>query len=118
MRTTWLLGIALGFFVGAFALEAGILALLVAIPAIVWAVRSRATGAAISGLLLGGGLGQLVLVGLAQMRCTNVSGPNFGSFCTAPDLTPYLIEAAALIVASLVVGIASLRRGASSTSRW
>ncbi len=115
MRTIWLLGIALGFFIGGFALAAGVLALLVAIPGLVWALRSRASEAAVSGLLLGGGLGQIVLVGLAQMRCTNVSGPNFGLFCTPPDLTPYLFEAFALIVIGLVVAADTVRRRVSRT---
>ncbi len=115
MRTNWLLGIALGIFIGGFALEAGILALLAAFPALVWGLRSKARAAAISGLLVGSGIGQIGLIGLEQMRCTNVSGPDFGSFCTPPDLTPYLIEALVLAAVGLAIGLATVRRTLSKS---
>ncbi len=109
MRTNWLLGLVLGIFIGGFALEAGVLALLLAVPALVWALRGRTWAAALSGLFVGAGASCAGLIGLAQMQCVNVSGRNFGSFCTPPDLTPYLVVAAVLIAIGAAVGFLGIR---------
>jgi hypothetical protein len=110
MRTNWALGVALGIFIGAFALEGGVLVLLLLVPALIWGLRSRTPGAAAGGLFVGAGLGALGLIGLAQSRCVNVSGPNFSTSCTPPDLTPYVVAAAALIAVGIVLAAAAAWR--------
>lgn len=113
MRTSWLLGVALGMFIGGFSLEAGMLALLVALPALVWALRSRTRASALGGLFLGAGTGQLGLLALAQMRCVSTSGPGFGSSCTGPDLTPYVVAAAVLIAIGVAISLVAIRYSVS-----
>lgn len=109
MRTNWLLGLALGIFIGGFTLEAGVLSLLLLLPALVWAIRGRTKAASASGLFVGVGVGAAGLIGLAQLRCVNVSGPNFGSFCTPPDLSPYLVVAAVLVAIGVGIGVFGVR---------
>lgn len=115
MRTNWLLGVALGVFIGGFALVVGVLALLAAVPALVWAFRSRSRAISVSGLLVGFGGGLLGLIGLAQLRCTNVTGPNYGSFCEPPDLTGYVAFAAVLVAVGLALGLTAVRRSMNHT---
>jgi hypothetical protein len=97
---SWLVGIALGVIAGGATLVAGVLALLVLVPGLVWAARERARPLGLGGLLLGLGLGVAGLLALANARCaaSNSSGPGYFSECTAPDLTPYLPVAAVLAV--------------------
>ena len=74
---SWLVGIALGVIAGGATLVAGVLALLVLVPGLVWAARERARPLGLGGLLLGLGLGVAGLLALANARCaaSNSSGP-------------------------------------------
>lgn len=76
MRTgSWLLGAALGLIAGGAVVAAGVLALLLLIPAVVWAAREKARPIGLGGLIVGVGAGVTGLLALANARCTasNVS---------------------------------------------
>ena len=107
-----LLGIALGLIAGGAALEAGVLVLLLLIPAILWASREKARPLGLGGLIVGLGAGMAGLLALANARCaaSNVSGPNYSSACVAPDITPFLVVAAALVVFGAAVTLVALTR--------
>jgi hypothetical protein len=109
---SWLVGIALGVIAGGATLVAGVLALLVLVPGLVWAARERARPLGLGGLLLGLGLGVAGLLALANARCaaSNSSGPGYFSECTAPDLTPYLAVAAVLAVIGAALSLFVLAR--------
>ena len=109
---SWLLGIALGLITGGAAFEAGVLALLLLVPASVWAAREKGRPLGAGGLILGLGGGMAGLLALANARCaaSNVSGPNYFSACVAPDITPYLVVAAVLVVVGAGVSLFGLVR--------
>lgn len=109
---SWLLGIALGLIAGGAALEAGVLVLLLLVPAVVWASREKSRPLGLGGLIIGLGAGMAGLLALADARCagSSVSGPNYASGCVAPDITPYVVVAAALVVIGAAVTLATLRR--------
>jgi hypothetical protein len=109
---SWLLGIALGLIAGGAALEAGVLVLLLLVPAIVWASREKARPLGLGGLIIGLGAGMAGLLAFANARCaaSNVSGPNYYSGCVAPDITPFLVVAAALVVIGSAVSLIALIR--------
>lgn len=112
---SWLLGIALGLIAGGAALEAGVLVLLLLVPAIVWASREKARPLGLGGLIIGLGAGMAGLLALADPRCaaSNVSGPNYNSGCIAPDITP-LVLVAALVAIGAAVSLVALRRSADA----
>src|SRR3974390_3289929 len=109
---SWLFGIALGLIAGGALLEAGVLAFLLLVPAIVWALREKARPLGAGGLVIGLGGGMAGLLALANARCAadNVSGPNYFSECVAPDLTPYLLAAAVLVAVGAAVSLVGLAR--------
>ena len=109
---SWLLGIALGLIAGGVVLEAGVLALLLLVPAIVWAAREKGRPLGAGGLIIGLGGGMAGLLALANARCaaSNVSGPNYISECVAPDITPYLAVSAVLVVVGAGVSLLGLVR--------
>jgi hypothetical protein len=109
MKTNWALGVVLGILAGGFTLEGGVLALLLLIPALVWAARSRTPSLSLSGLLIGIGIGVIGLIGFANARCVNISGPNFSTSCTPPDLDPYVVASAVFVL--LGIGVAAIRIG-------
>lgn len=113
VRFNFVLGAVLGLFIGAFFLVGGILAGLMLIPVLVWAARGTTPAAAFGGLSTGIGLGGLGLIGLAQLRCTNTSGPGFSSSCTAPDLTPYLVVGVVLVAVGCLLPFAFSRKRGS-----
>jgi hypothetical protein len=109
----WFLGFAFGLIACGAVLVAGFLALLLLVPAVVWAARERARPLGLGGLVIGLGVGMaglLGLIALASARCadSDVSGPI--SDCGAPDLTPYLVAATALAVIGAGVSLAGLVR--------
>jgi uncharacterized membrane protein YidH (DUF202 family) len=110
---SWLLGIALGLIAGGAVLEAGVLALLLLVPAGVWASRESGRPLGAGGLIIGLGGGMAGLLALANARCAaeNVSGPNRVSECFMPDITPYLVLAVALVVVGTGVSLLGLVRG-------
>lgn len=116
-RVSWLLGLALGLLAGGAVLVAGWLALLLMVPAGVWAAREKARPLGSGGLLIGLGAGMAGLLALASARCasSNVSAPNYAAECVAPDLTPYLVAAAALVVIGACVSLLGIARGRSRT---
>jgi hypothetical protein len=109
---SWLLGIALGLIAGGAVLEAGVLALLLLVPASVWAAREKGRPIGAGGLIIGLGGGMAGLLALANARCaaSNVSGPNYFSQCVAPDITPYLVVAAVLVVVGAGVSLLGVVR--------
>ncbi len=109
---SWLTGIALGVFMGGLTLEAGVLALLVLIPGLVWAAHERSHPLGLGGLLFGLGVGAAGLLVLANARCAafNTSGPGFESGCTAPDQTPLFAVAALLVVIGAALSLFVLAR--------
>jgi hypothetical protein len=54
----------------------------------------------------------LGLLALANARCaaSNASGPNYSSACVAPDITRFLVVAAALVVFGAAVTLVALTR--------
>ncbi len=105
MGTTWLLGTALGVFIGAFSLEAGVLAILLVLPAGLWALRSGSKRVATSGLLVGVGAGQAGLLLVANLRCTTVSGPGYFETCSSLDLAPFVLVAGGFAAAGVLLGV-------------
>lgn len=107
---SWLLGIVLGLIAGGAVLEAGVLALLLLVPAFVWAAREKGRPLGAGGLVIGLGAGIAGLLALASARCAafNVSGPNDQSGCVAPDVTPYLVIAVVLVGAGAAVSLVGL----------
>jgi hypothetical protein len=95
---SWFLGIAFGLAAGGAALVAGVVALLLLVPAVVWAAREKARPLGLGGLFIGLGAGIVGLIALANARCaaSNVSGPNYAFGCTAPDLTGFYVAGAVL----------------------
>ena len=105
---SWFLGIVLGLIAGGAVLEAGMLALLLLAPAVVWAAREKARPLGLGGLFIGLGAGSAGLLVLANARCaaSNVSGPNYFSQCVPPDLTAFFVAAA--VLAAIGVGVSFL----------
>ena len=105
---SWFLGMALGLIAGGAVLVAGVFALLLLAPAVVWAAREKARPLGLGGLFIGLGVGVAGLIALANARCaaSNVSTPNSFSECVPPDLTGFFVAAAAL--AAIGVGVSLL----------
>ncbi len=109
---SWVFGIALGLIAGGAALVVGVLALLVLVPAVVWAAREKARPLGLGGLIIGLGAGMAGLLVLANARCaaSNGSGPNSFTECVAPDVTPYLVAGAVLVIIGAGVSLTGLVR--------
>lgn len=109
---SWFLGIAFGLAAGGTALVAGVVALLLLVPAVVWAAREKARPLGLGGLFIGLGTGSAGLLALANARCaaSNVSGPNYFSECVAPDLTAFFVAAAVLAAIGVVVSLLGIAR--------
>ena len=117
---SWCLGIALGMIAGGAVLVAGVLALLLLVPALVWAAREQARPFGLGGLLIGLGAGSAGLIALANARCaaSNVSTLAYTSACVAPDLTPFLAAAAVLVAIGVGVSLlGSVKRGRARHDR-
>jgi hypothetical protein len=114
---SWFLGIALGMVAGYAVLEGGVLAILVLVPAMVWAARERARPFGLGGLFVGLGTGAGGLIVLADVRCagSNVSRPDSFSQCVVPDITPYLVAAGVVIGLGVVLSLLAVARAGAST---
>jgi len=115
---SWFLGIALGLTAGGAVLMAGVLALLLLAPAVVWAAREKARPLGLGGLFIGLGAGSAGLLLLANARCaaSNVSGPNYFSECVAPDLTAWFVAAAVLAAIGIAVSLLGIVRKQARTA--
>lgn len=115
---SWFLGIALGMIAGGAVLVAGVLALLLLVPAVVWAAREKARPLGLGGVFIGLGAGSAGLLALANARCaaSNVSGPNYFSECVPPDLTPWFVAAAALAAIGIAVSLLGIARKQDRTA--
>lgn len=109
---SWFLGIALGMIAGGAVLVGGVLALLLLVPALVWAAREKARPFGLGGLFIGLGAGIAGLLAIANARCaaSNVSGPNYTSECVAPDLTAFFAAAAVLVATGVAVSSLAIAR--------
>lgn len=109
---SWLLALASGAVIGAATLILSLPALLLLVPAVWWTARDRVRPLGLGGLLvgLGGGIAGLVAYATASCAASNVSGPGYRSTCEAPDLTPYLLVAAVLIIVGAGVSFLALMR--------
>jgi hypothetical protein len=109
----WLLGMALGIIAGAAMLEVGVLALLLIVPAIVWAGRERARPLGLGGLVAGLGAGMAGLILMADARCAASNGTIGGvtTGCVSPDPTGYLVAAGAIVAIGLAVSLFAVTRG-------
>jgi hypothetical protein len=98
---------------GGAVLVAGVLSLLLLVPAGVWAARENARPLGLGGLILGlgGGITGLIVIAAARCDASNVSGPDYVSECVAPDVAPYLVVAAALAVIGVGVSLVGVARG-------
>jgi hypothetical protein len=105
---SWFLGIAFGLAAGGTVLVGGVIALLVLVPAVVWAAREKARPFGLGGLFIGLGVAIVGLIAVANARCaaSNVSGPNYAFGCTAPDLTGFFV--AGTVLAGIGIAISSL----------
>jgi hypothetical protein len=109
--THWLLGLVLGVFAGGLVLEAGILVVLLVLPALVWAAREPRRPLGLAGSCVGVGIGMGGLLAWADARC--VADPS----CSMPDdLTPWFVFAGTLIVAGCLVTVAGIRRQARNAA--
>jgi len=119
MRLThWLLGIMLGAFAGGFALAAGILALLLGVPGLVWAAREPTRPVGLAGLLVGVGVGVGGLFALADARCAAFSSAADGivQSCASPDATPYLAVVLLLVAVGASLTVVGLQRTSRRTN--
>ena len=109
---SWLLGIALGLIAGGSVLEAGVLVLLLLVPAVVWAAREKARPLGLGGLFIGLGAGSAGLLAFANARCaaSNVSGPSYYSGCETPDLTSFFVAATVLVVIGVGLSLLGISR--------
>lgn len=97
--THWLLGFAFGGIAGGFMLEAGVLALLLIAPVLVWTSREIHRPLGLAGLIAGIGFGWVALLGLADQEC------RVDSSCSMPDQTGYFIAAGVLILVGVLASI-------------
>ena len=111
--THWLLGIVLGAITGGSALVAGVLALIVVVPVLVWAAREPGRPFGLAGLLVGVGLGVGGLFAMADARCAAFDSTAIQS-CSSPDATPYVVFAVALMAVGASLTIVGLRRARRS----
>ena len=108
----WIQGVLFGCVVGAAVLEVPGLALLFGLLCLLWASLDGARPSGMGGLFLGSGTGMALLIGAANARCAAFNTvPDQG--CAAPDATPYLVVAGALVVLGAVLTALALRRGAA-----
>jgi hypothetical protein len=103
----WLLGFAFGALAGGFILEAGVLALLLLAPVLLWCWREAYRPLGLAGLVTGIGSGWAVLLGWADQRC------RLDPSCSMPDQTGYFAVAGVLILAGAFVTF--LARGRRAT---
>jgi hypothetical protein len=111
--TTWILGLVLGFVVAAGFLLAGGLALILLIPALIWAGLERLRPTALAGVLTGMGLGAAGLITLSQANCLRFnSGTGVGLIqsCTGPDLTWYYAVALVFAIGGIALTFAARRK--------
>lgn len=115
---SWFLGIALGLIAGGAVLVAGVLSLLLLVPAVVWATRETARPLGLGGLFVGFGAGSAGLLALANARCaaSNVSGPNYFSECVPPDFTAWFVAAAVLAAIRVAVSLLGVVRKQARTA--
>lgn len=106
--TDWLLGVALGTLTGGLLLEAGVLVLLVVVPALIWSARERARPLGLAGWLIGLGLGVGGLLAWADARCSADPSCTIGT-----DPAPYFVFAVGLIGVGAVLTLIALRRSGS-----
>ncbi len=113
-RTNWLAGLAVGgcagLLLGVWPTLGFVLLVAFAIPAAI----SRQRRAAASGLLVGLAGIWLLLVAIADARCSAFDAfPN--QECVAPDLTGWVVVAVALFVVGVVGSVDLVRRGRRHT---
>ena len=113
MRLThWVLGIVLGAFAIGLGLVIGVFALLLLVPAIIWASRETARPLGVAGLLVGAGIGAGGLFAMADARCAafNASGNDFAQGCSPPDAWPFVTFVIALVGVGAMLTMVGLRR--------
>jgi hypothetical protein len=115
---SWLLGCVLGLIAGGAVLVGGVLALLLRIPAVGWAVGEKARPLGLGGLLVGLGAGSAGLLVLANARCASstVTGANYASGCVAPDLAAFFVAGAVLMAAGVAVSLFAVVHAKGSRS--
>ena len=102
---SWLLGLALGVFVGGLGLEIGTLILVLLVPTLVWAAVDHARPLGLGGLLVGTGTAVGGLIAWADARCR--ADPS----CYIPDdHTPWFVFAGMLVLTGTAVTIVAARR--------
>lgn len=109
--SNWIAGFGVGGFVGILVGGLPILGLILVVAFLVPAVRSRAPGAAIAGLLIGGPLVWIVILGRAVVACNEFDAQP-GQECVGPDLTGWFVIATILLTAGVL-----LTRRAARASR-
>ena len=106
--TPWVLGSVLGLAAGGSILSLGVLALIIGVPAIVWAGTERRRPVGLAGFLVGAGLAIGGLPAMAAARCSAVGdvGGDIVESCTSPDVTPYIAAGLALAITGAVLTVA------------
>jgi hypothetical protein len=109
---SWFLGVALGMIAGGAVPLAGLLALLLIVPVVVWAAREKARPLGLGGVLIGLGAGCAGLIALANARCaaSNISTPNYFAECVPPDLSVFFVVAAVLAAIGAGVSLVTIAR--------
>ncbi len=106
--THWLLGVALGALAGGFMLEAGVLALLLIVPVLVWGSRETTRPLGLAGFVVGIGGGMAGLLAFADHRCA--ADPS----CWMPDQTPCFLVALVLVAGGALLTLLGQRGRAAS----
>lgn len=106
--SAWLSGLVVGAGAGVLALTLPTVGWLIAIAFAIGGLVSRARVAALGGLGFGLGAAWLAVLGQSIVACRSFTGP--GRACTEPDLTPWLLAGAAMLIAGTVATLVAARR--------
>jgi hypothetical protein len=101
MRRRWLQGFAVGCVSGAAFVLAGPLTLLAGAVLWWWVLRGPSKLAAGSGGFIGFGVGMLLVLGQAAIRCT------FDASCTQPDLFSWVRVGVGFLILGIGFGMAA-----------
>ena len=108
----WVLGILFGAAGAGAALVAGVVALLVLVPGVVWAAREPTRPLGLAGLLVGVGAGAGGLIALIGNPCAAFDATTVGvvGSCYSADTIPYLTAAVLLVAAGAALSVVGFRR--------
>lgn len=109
-RAAFRAGVAVGLLFGLLSLELSPIVLILALPFVPAAILSTPGRVGASAGLIAGGLTWLLLIGLAEARCSTGTVGGSSSTCTEPDVTGWVVAAVVAVGVGLVLGMWSRRQ--------